>query len=93
VNIKNYNLDLNSSITCRTFSTIQSQVTTVRSRNGLYTEYIKNKPELLKLIPVELKGKSLGCWCKPLPCHGDVLAELADTDATFNHHTTAGTGS
>ncbi len=26
----------------------------------------------------ELKGKVLGCWCKPKPCHGDVLAELAD---------------
>jgi hypothetical protein len=26
----------------------------------------------------ELKGKILGCWCKPLPCHGDVLVELAD---------------
>lgn len=26
----------------------------------------------------ELKGKTLGCWCKPLACHGDVLAELAD---------------
>jgi len=25
----------------------------------------------------ELKGKVLGCWCKPLACHGDVLAELA----------------
>lgn len=21
-----------------------------------------------------LKGKTLGCFCKPLPCHGDVLA-------------------
>ena len=21
----------------------------------------------------ELKGKRLGCWCSPLPCHGDVL--------------------
>lgn len=26
----------------------------------------------------ELKGKVLGCWCKPLACHGDVLAELAE---------------
>ena len=26
----------------------------------------------------ELKGKQLGCWCKPLACHGDVLAELTD---------------
>ena len=24
----------------------------------------------------ELKGKTLGCWCRPLSCHGDVLAEL-----------------
>ena len=26
----------------------------------------------------ELKDKVLGCWCHPLACHGDVLAELAD---------------
>ncbi len=25
-----------------------------------------------------LKGKTLGCWCKPQACHGDILAELAD---------------
>ena len=43
-----------------------------------YREYIMNKPELLKLIPIELKDKTLGCWCKPELCHGDVLAELAD---------------
>ena len=24
----------------------------------------------------ELRGKNLGCWCKPLACHGDVLVEL-----------------
>lgn len=24
----------------------------------------------------ELKGKTLGCWCKPNPCHGDVLLTL-----------------
>lgn len=26
----------------------------------------------------ELKDKTLGCWCKPDSCHGDVLAELVD---------------
>jgi hypothetical protein len=26
----------------------------------------------------ELKGKTLGCFCKPLKCHGDVLKELID---------------
>jgi hypothetical protein len=25
----------------------------------------------------ELRGKTLGCWCSPERCHGDVLAELA----------------
>lgn len=24
----------------------------------------------------ELKGKILGCWCKPAACHGDVLVQL-----------------
>jgi hypothetical protein len=24
----------------------------------------------------ELKGKTLGCWCKPKSCHGDILVEL-----------------
>ncbi len=24
----------------------------------------------------ELRGKRLGCWCKPAACHGDVLIEL-----------------
>jgi len=26
----------------------------------------------------ELKGKDLVCWCSPLPCHGDILLELAN---------------
>lgn len=42
-----------------------------------YREWIKTQPQLLAKIP-ELKGKTLGCWCKPFTCHGDVLAELAD---------------
>lgn len=29
-----------------------------------------------------LKGKRLGCWCKPLACHGDVLAEFAQQMVT-----------
>lgn len=40
-----------------------------------YREYILNKPELLDALH-ELKGKTLGCWCKPKACHGDVLVEL-----------------
>ena len=24
----------------------------------------------------ELEGKVIGCWCKPEPCHGDLLVNL-----------------
>ena len=26
----------------------------------------------------ELRGRDLVCWCAPLACHGDVLADLAN---------------
>lgn len=42
-----------------------------------YREHILSRPDLLKALS-ELKGKRLGCFCHPLPCHGDVLAELAN---------------
>jgi hypothetical protein len=25
-----------------------------------------------------LKNKTLGCWCKPKSCHGDILARMAN---------------
>jgi hypothetical protein len=37
--------------------------------------YLPHKPSL---NPSEIRGKVLGCWCHPEPCHGDVLAEKAD---------------
>jgi hypothetical protein len=45
-----------------------------------YREYLLASPELMAALP-ELRGKTLGCWCAPLACHGDVLAELADKEA------------
>lgn len=27
----------------------------------------------------EIQGKTLGCWCAPLPCHGNILIELVNT--------------
>ena len=26
----------------------------------------------------ELRGKDLVCWCAPLPCHADILLEMAN---------------
>jgi hypothetical protein len=40
-----------------------------------YREWILGKPELLSRLE-ELRGKRLGCWCVPKPCHGSVLVEL-----------------
>jgi len=42
-----------------------------------YREWIQNQPELLAQLS-ELRGKTLGCWCAPQACHGDVLVELAN---------------
>ncbi|MFB9909689.1 DUF4326 domain-containing protein [Allokutzneria oryzae] len=42
-----------------------------------YREWLLERPELLALLP-GLRGRRLGCWCVPLPCHAQVLAELAD---------------
>jgi len=41
-----------------------------------YREHLLANPVLMAALP-ELRGRILGCWCKPLACHGDVLAELA----------------
>ncbi len=42
-----------------------------------YREWLLRNGELTKCLH-ELKGKDLVCWCAPLPCHGDVLLELAN---------------
>lgn len=42
-----------------------------------YKAWILTQPQLLAQL-VELKGKTLGCYCAPLPCHGMVLIALAN---------------
>ena len=42
-----------------------------------YEQWLLTQPALLAALP-ELKGKVLGCWCSPKPCHGDVLVRLAN---------------
>ena len=39
------------------------------------------RKEILRRLP-ELKGKILGCWCKPLSCHGDVYIKLEKENYT-----------
>lgn len=42
-----------------------------------YREWIMNNDDLLLDI-MELDGKVLGCWCKPMSCHGDVFLEILE---------------
>lgn len=52
----------------------------VRSRQEAierYRGYLDEHPELRHDLP-SIKDRRLVCYCRPLSCHGDVLAELAD---------------
>jgi hypothetical protein len=40
-----------------------------------YREWVVTQPHLMSSLH-ELRGKRLGCWCSPLPCHGNVLVDL-----------------
>lgn len=61
-----------------------------------FEQYCLERPELIKKIKEELKGKVLGCWCKILlswkddpkikdnyvkvRCHGDFLTKVANEE-------------
>ena len=59
------------------------QVATLEEAVRKYKDYILAYPELLAKAKKELKGKTLGCWCKTPKnpsalCHGDILLEIAN---------------
>ena len=46
-----------------------------------YELYIRDRIEKendIKQALLNLKGKTLGCWCKPEACHGDILLRLIE---------------
>lgn len=43
-----------------------------------YRAHLLASPGLLEAAKTELRGKTLGCFCAPLPCHGHVLSEIAN---------------
>lgn len=46
----------------------------------LYGHYLNDHPELRIAAREELRGKVLGCYCKPMACHGDLLAVIANEE-------------
>jgi TatD DNase family protein len=56
-----------------------------RERERVISEYrawLMNQPELVNKAKSELRGKILACWCAPKDCHGHVLVEIANEEAT-----------
>lgn len=50
------------------------------SRDDVLVEHeklLRENPEMVNEI-WHLRNKPLGCWCEPLPCHGWLLAFLAN---------------
>ncbi len=48
-----------------------------------YREYFLNRIQTdseFKQRILSLKGKKLGCFCKPHPCHGDIIVEYLESN-------------
>jgi hypothetical protein len=44
--------------------------------------YLPHKPGLLTKVP-SLRGKVLGCWCHPEECHGHVICDVVNDEASL----------
>ena len=65
-------------------------ITAQRTREQViqdHKDWLNGDPQLTELVgppPTKqeiidaLRGKVLGCWCKPLACHADYLLEIAN---------------
>ena len=45
---------------------------------ALMEERLQQNPEFWSKELKTLRGKRLGCFCKPHPCHGDVILEYIE---------------
>lgn len=45
----------------------------------MYAGWIKKNPTLISAAMKDLRGKDLVCFCAPLPCHGDILIQIANS--------------
>ena len=51
-----------------------SREETIKQFSKYFTQRINKDSEFKKRI-LELKGKTLGCFCKPSACHGDIVVD------------------
>lgn len=62
----------------------ETRGSTIERFKKYFLQRLENDPAF-KAEVLKLKGKRLGCFCKPHDCHGDVIAEylnsIGDSDA------------
>lgn len=58
------------------FKTSEFSIETVLDK---YERHIRQLLSDGQLDIETLRGKNLGCWCKPGPCHGDVLIKILNS--------------
>lgn len=46
----------------------------VEDYRAWFKQKVESDPEFRQAVE-ELRGKKIGCWCKPKACHGDVILE------------------
>lgn len=61
----------------KTKTQAEFQVATRQESIDKYREYLLSNKELMAEL-CTLKGKTLGCWCKPKSCHGDVIVDVIE---------------
>jgi len=61
----------------RTNTKAEFVVATREEAIAKYESYLLGRQDLLDSLH-ELKGKKLGCYCKPDSCHGDILKKYVD---------------
>lgn len=44
-----------------------------------YETWLRGQPALMAAVK-SLRGLTLGCWCRPKMCHGDVLVRIAEEE-------------
>ena len=61
-------------------TTAKYQVDSREEAISQYEKWLLAQPELVAKAKRELKSKVLACFCFPLPCHGDILARIANEE-------------
>jgi hypothetical protein len=55
----------------------------IRQFERYFLERIE-RDETFRQAVIKLQGKSLGCFCKPAKCHGDIIADWLDRQECNN---------